>query len=343
MASSEVSWQSAFWGIVPIALNSMAQPSGRVCGFHPSLRTYIRSSPIVCGCDAVIMIIRFITYNYHGLSPPSAAKKVLTERNKDLETPQTEGIQSLEKLPFLRWFFFVFGVLPQVIKLLACSGIPWTQISACLYLASFLVTEALKAIAKFAEEEGPDDFENERLEKWENLLSICEKCFGALAVLLQMSVLALVDLARIPIDPDPLRRWRFRTLRFSAHLLTLFIYFPLVFWPTSSARFLTHQTRNLLILMLLVVTLLTLLHGFNLRFSLMYFMCSFILSMFSWVLFHFSATRTHILLCKQETKEPRNVVVFDFFCKILLFSGFWYVWCYNPAGTFKPKWAENLG
>ena len=326
--------------MVPIALNTMAQPAGRICGFfHPSLRTYIRSSPIVCGCDAVIMIIRFTSYIWVGVPPTLAAKRVRKLREEEVERTQVEGIQSIEQSPFLRWFFVVFGVLPQVIKLFACSGIPWTQTSACLYLASFVVTEGFQKMAEFAKEE-PDNFGHNRLE---DLLSRFEKLFGALAILLQMGVLALVDLARISTDPDPLRRWRFRTIRFSAHLLTLFIYFPLVFWPTSSARFLAHQTRNLLILMLLVVTLLTLLHGFNLRFSLMYFMCSFILSMFSWVLFHFSATRTHILLCKPGTKEYRNVVVFDFFCKILLFSSFWYVWCYNPAGTFKPKWAENLG
>jgi hypothetical protein len=58
----------------------MMQPSGRVCGFDPSLQTYLHSSPIVCAFDAVTIIIRFVAYSCLGLSGPVAAKKVITAR-----------------------------------------------------------------------------------------------------------------------------------------------------------------------------------------------------------------------------------------------------------------------
>ena len=46
--SSPVTWHVAFWALLALALNSMAQPAGRICG-HPSrYRIYLASSPIIC-------------------------------------------------------------------------------------------------------------------------------------------------------------------------------------------------------------------------------------------------------------------------------------------------------
>jgi hypothetical protein len=42
---SPVTWQTAFWTLIPLAINVMAQPSGRVCGAPSRYRTYLRSSP----------------------------------------------------------------------------------------------------------------------------------------------------------------------------------------------------------------------------------------------------------------------------------------------------------
>jgi hypothetical protein len=129
MEPREVSWQNAFWSLPPLAINTMMQPSGRVCGFDSSLRTYLRSSPIVCVFDAVFIIIRFITYSFFGLSARAAAKKVIDARGREDggredgggeegsgeeggredrggEDAKPGGFRSLERKLFLRYLVF---------------------------------------------------------------------------------------------------------------------------------------------------------------------------------------------------------------------------------------------
>lgn len=184
------------------------QPSGRVCGFDPSLRTYLCSSPIVCAFDAVTIIIRLVAYSCLGLSGPVAAKKVITARRSGDEDTGLGELRSLEQVPFLRCVWFV-GVLSQATKLMACSGLPWTQVWGCFYLASFIVVEVVNTLAVFAVEE-LDSAGDDPLERW---IGLCEKVCGAVAMLLQLALLAWVDLAVIPPDPNLIRNWAFRLLR----------------------------------------------------------------------------------------------------------------------------------
>jgi hypothetical protein len=66
-------------------------------------------------------------------------------------------------------------------------------------------------------------------------------------------------------------------------------------------------------------------------------------------LYFVPATRRHVLLCGSGGGEGErgghygNVLAFDFFLRILCFGLFWYIWYYDPRGTWKPNWANNLG
>lgn len=336
--AQEISWPTAFWFLPPLTINSMMQPSGRVCGFDLSLRTYLRSSPIVCVFDAVTIILRFVVYCCLDLAPPVAAKRTIYMRRRNDDAMEFGGIRALEQLPFLRWVWFVIGVLPQVIKLMACSGLPWTQVWGWFYLAPFVVVEAMNALTRFAagEQDSPAD---DPREHW---IALAEKVCGAVAVLLQLALLAWIDLAVIPPDPNLVRMWAFRLFRLSAHFVVFLIYIPLMVLESDAST--PSPNRRLGVLVVSMLSMYVLLPGLaRFHFSQLYFMLSIIISFFVWLLYFFPAAKTHVLLCEPGSRGYRNVLAFDFFCRILCFSLFWSIVHYNPAGTSKSDWAVVLG
>ncbi|KAI9859670.1 MAG: hypothetical protein M1813_006601 [Trichoglossum hirsutum] len=141
-----MSWQSAFWLLVALALNSMMQPSGRVCGFPPAYRTPLRSSPIVCLVDATEVLFQLAYYILHGNWPWKAAQEVTRHRFQNFDR-DNDGLAKVEENKHVRLVLFVLGVLPQVVKLCAVTGIPWTKTWGSMYLASFVVTELVVVIA----------------------------------------------------------------------------------------------------------------------------------------------------------------------------------------------------
>jgi len=188
-----------------------------------------------------------------------------------------------------------------------------------------------------AQNTGEDDLSLERqMDRW----NLCERCWGALAILLQLMLLASVDLAARPPDTDLRRRWTFRCVRMSAHVFAILIYLPLrmVLGPRE---LLPHLFGYLILSFVLILLFAANTHDF--RFSQQYFLYSFMVSSFSWLLYFFNWTRINLLLCEDRRKGLLNVLGFDFFCRIFGFSLFWYAKIYNPTGTYKPPWADNLG
>lgn len=63
----------------------------------------------------------------------------------------TPGVfESLRRNTIFRIGLFLIGALLQVLKLYSCTGISWTQILCSIYLASFLLDEALLALTTLA-------------------------------------------------------------------------------------------------------------------------------------------------------------------------------------------------
>ncbi|CZR61872.1 uncharacterized protein PAC_11769 [Phialocephala subalpina] len=254
MASNEIFWYSAFGSLLPLAINTMMQPSGRICGFDPSLRTYLRASPIVCAFDSITIIIRFITYRRLGFPYAVAAKKVLNARVDGHEDIESGGIRSLEQVLFLRCACFIVGVLSQVIKLMASTGIQWTQVWACFYLSSFLALEGMNTLSEFAVEEVNTNPAKD--DPIEDRLFLFDRFCGGLAVLLQLALLAWVDLAVIPPDPNLMRKWTFRLLRFSAHFIVFLIHVPLMALQSDASTPTPNRRLGGLVMSMLVIYIL---------------------------------------------------------------------------------------
>jgi hypothetical protein len=200
-------------------------------------------------------------------------------------------------------------------------------------VASFIVVEAMDRLAKCAAEDGEEDTAVDR--SVENWLAFLENVCGAVAVLLQLALLAWVDLAAIPLDPILKRRWVFRCVRMSAHCIVFLIHLPFMLLRSPNRRF-----AGLVVSNMVLFVLLTCIQRFT--FSQRYIVVSITVSLFSWLLYFFRVTKKHVLLCEPGDRGHRNVLAFDFFCRILIFSFFWYAALYNPTETFKPKWTDNL-
>ncbi|KIM98753.1 hypothetical protein OIDMADRAFT_57100 [Oidiodendron maius Zn] len=395
-SSNEVSWQSAYYALIPIALNSMLQPRepiGTTCGVSASLRIYLRSSPIVCAMDAAFILIRFAFYMHRrGRSDVRTIKGIIVRAAKDIrdtrdlvdERPRTEEdvherprpgrLLSSEFNTYLLYFAIVLGVVTQLLKLTAYSGgsgaIQWTQVWAGFYFGSWFVVEVIFWLAKLEDDTDLNRAEIKALERW---IAPCETVFGTLAILVQLGILATVDMKPIAPDPNILSMWFFRGVRFAAHFAVFVVHIPFL---KISRKIDTkqavpgHYMGVLLIFILVPYIVLAWTQGQ--RFSALYFMISIMISYLSWMLYFFSWTKKWVLFCEPggsiapsnigdvenrsgvQIRVPRyeggsgkkvwqNVLAFDFFLRIVLLSAFWYVVHYDPTGTAKLQWANYLG
>ncbi|KAJ6031406.1 hypothetical protein N7540_002138 [Penicillium herquei] len=145
--TQEIEGPQIFFWMVCLAFNSIAQPSGSVLGLSSEYHTFLRSSPIICAFDTIIMVAPLLRGIY--ISPTiecirEEATQILFQRIVDYrDDPDVEAIKSLKSQASLRWFTFFLGVLPQLIKLFASRGVPMFQAFGAMYLFSWITFEAL--------------------------------------------------------------------------------------------------------------------------------------------------------------------------------------------------------
>lgn len=100
---------------------------------------------IICGFDALTQLVRPAAYLFTGSfhSLPMAAATAMHLRTQTLNCTGDEGFQALENLTTVRWFLLAFGALPQAAKLAGMGGVQWTKARVGLYIASFVIMEAM--------------------------------------------------------------------------------------------------------------------------------------------------------------------------------------------------------
>ena len=142
--SNQVSWQTAFWTLVPIAINSMCQPCGKILGQPSKYGFYLTSSPIICVANASELVLNLLWRSCSTRSVKTAASLTANEVFEDLKDPGRHGeLAQLQDIKLVRFLVFAFGAMPQVVKLYSLSGIPGTKICASLYLGSFVAIEVI--------------------------------------------------------------------------------------------------------------------------------------------------------------------------------------------------------
>ncbi|CAG8956401.1 hypothetical protein HYFRA_00003784 [Hymenoscyphus fraxineus] len=143
-APAPVLWYSLFWGILAIAVNTMSQPSGRVCDSPAVVGFMLRSSPIICTLDVLILVVRMAYYSISLKSARKAIQVVVIQRFA-LDDDNSGTFSDFRKNAIFRWFFFILTVV-QAIKIFAFEGVIWTKVWASMYIGSFLIIEMLVVI-----------------------------------------------------------------------------------------------------------------------------------------------------------------------------------------------------
>jgi hypothetical protein len=114
----------------------------------PIFNQVMKLSPIVCALDTLSLLLEL---SYRRICTTSTLRQAaaLTWR-----TRFSDGNRPMSKLPlWLHVIVFGLGALPQVLKLLACRGIHFSQAWAVLWTTSFITFE-LVAIAAATTENG---------------------------------------------------------------------------------------------------------------------------------------------------------------------------------------------
>ena len=142
-AGFQVSRATVFWALVPTVLNSMTQPAGNI---WPDLTSeenfFLRFSPLTCVVDSALLLIEGL---WSAMTLKNRAQAVAYIRSIRFpnDSPSDTALRSFQERFVFRAFLFLLGALPQVLKLLACKGIPWVKLLALTYIGSFCLLELL--------------------------------------------------------------------------------------------------------------------------------------------------------------------------------------------------------
>lgn len=370
---AELSWQSAFWALVPLCMSAMLQSPLRIRGIDPRIGVFLRCSSIVTGIHSLAVIFEFVMRAVQILRRKQrgslaavalAARNTLSAHRQPHESVSSNVEASGNDDTWTKLFLacgLAVGCLTQWIKLLGCRGIPSVQTWACCYASPFVVTTMLQTLAFFASDEqarGTEIVQGHQKWFWIDVIFLLP------GVLLQLTMLAVVDLDIIPPDPNFMRRWLYRGLRLCGHFAIVHIHVPfmiLEYQGQRKALLWLHQHSKAVVAVsfLLLNVLQATLHGLNMRYTHMYYMWSVIASSTAWVLYHVPVLRTSVLGCRNRIASAPNsvaggvvqgrsadlqhVLAFDFALRTVVLTVYWFMHHYDPTSTFKPGWVENLG
>jgi hypothetical protein len=355
--SGTVSWQSAFWALVAIALNSMCQPSGKVCRFPSADSFYLRSSPIVCAVDSLQTILKSICFLLLGHPPRDAVARIARERfpnAADDDGDREDRFGSWEKHNVKRWIVLGFGSITQIVKLYALRGIPWTQAWATMFFLSWIVTELLVIVARRGRAGVPSVGDHgatrpdQHRETWADVMD--SSIPGACAVFTQcvLSVVASIGGANPELTDNKLGG----AFRFTYHMLPAYILI-------SAAGALALS----LLFALILIGIARLFGGdmpFELGFGIPFFFV-FLVGLSSLMIKHltpedifsfvvlmllFNVGLPAWLIARKKLYESRGfqrATSMSFLLLNFLSTLIYYATRYSPEGTIKPAWTELLG
>lgn len=371
IVANQVSWQSAFWGLVPIALNSMTQPSGKVCDSPAGVGFLLRVSPFMCFFDALILLVRTVMYSFTKGSLPAAIEKIIVQRYTD----DDEDAGELRGTMYTRWIVFALSA-SQIVKLFGFQGVLMTQICAAMFLGSFIVVELLVVIPRSYVFPGKlkagDPVNGAGFDSLPYLTVTASTCF-ILFVIIQATV-SVFEAFGISLDtlqstgltilfcgsgafvPSGLYS---HFLRLKEHVSSKTIADnsrPSANETTSvKPRISLRALENILLLLILAVPT-------------AYYLLSYLLSpvrkghlpmnpttgnivapimICIWaalsLLWAHSAFKAVIASGRATTRRVENVLSWYFWSLHLVAAVLYYKYVYNPKGTVKPGWTEQLG
>lgn len=149
--NTTVHWQSAFWALVAIALNSCLQESGNICEIRAKFGLLVKSSPVFCVVDTLTVWAQIIFYLTR--VPPRDAIRIVAKSRQQYDPNTAEESTSCSRIVG-RSLLALLAIL-QALKLYALRGIPWTQAFGTMYLVSYLTNALLNVLGKSQTPEQP--------------------------------------------------------------------------------------------------------------------------------------------------------------------------------------------
>jgi len=143
-SSREASWQTVFGALAAITVNTCLQDSGRVCGTKKEFARLIRTSPIFCLADFLVISFQLLYYSF--TDGPKHAVQIVASSREHHSLQLARGTAT-PILHIVRGVLLVVAVL-QSIKLYAIKGIPWTQFFGACFLVHYVITAILGAFGK---------------------------------------------------------------------------------------------------------------------------------------------------------------------------------------------------
>ncbi len=394
-----------FWIIVALALNSMVQPYGRVLDFPSNHAMLLRSSPVICVVDCACIIFDVVSWwvamrgrwtlrqvaqmairrrfrevstdavrdaaaDYRSEGDMGEMEGMIRSRrasHSTVSTTSTTNLKALQEHPWIRLFLFVFGTLPQAVKLYGLHGTPWSKALGAMYLGPLLLLELVIMLA------GGTDTTSWSLQLT-NLTSITEKA-SPLSEHINMSSLAIAvqvhmwtwALGFVIPDMPYTESWIF-VLWFIGAMCGVLIYsFLLVFvlpvalliaigqclpsrlvasLPTSVGVILCGLGYITLTIVLCIIPPVLLAHSPE---TLVGFTTVTILvvmgAIFIWALNIFSPFLLQKLGLRRSTPFLSSApwLAIFIFCMNLGTAIIYYTHGWEPHGTVKPSWTEALG
>ena len=394
-ANQVVSWRSAYWALVGLALNTFVQSPGTVLAFPEQSGRSLRTSPIICIVDTILILFKYLAFRRLGMNHVDTARFIIRKRFSERELQDTAG------RPERTWFFktvILFGALSQAIKLLGMRGIIATQVIGMVYFVSYAAIEVLLLSI------GPDwsgnpmsvspDIEwfNERLRIWTERLQLMviqlQRMAWTWIVLALWSnevVEAAVGLGLSPSLRTRSQRTLHVTIFAGANLclglcVVFFLFCVLAFISSRCASIFSQDDRRngedielrhtqsnsfmkrRLPLKILLFNLTT--HGahtailntyFN-TWNIFYESIELAQLMIAWyvlllaMLLHFLVFLAVARICKDDVKRKflldgsiREWASLHFAASNIVIGMIYYACLYDPKGTRKPPWTENLG
>jgi hypothetical protein len=346
-----VSWQSAFWGLVPIAINSMSQPTGKVCDAPRAISPWMRVSPIICFLDMLSIICRLVYYSISKRSVQAASTIIMTQRYAYDHDDAESALADFRYDAPLRWASFLLSIA-QIAKLFAAQGLIWTKLWASMYLASFLVVELFVSLSRLwlpatwpptRWPAGPEDVPNPMGARSLPYISIAASTIFALFFAIQavasvfehygrhfnaldctgMVLLICGGPAFIPsslysytVRRDPAGVPRAGILLFAVVAVPSVYLFAFLQHDNSP---LTIKTTNILVPVMIVVWAIICL---------------------AWASSTFARADTG---APGSLRNLERALSRYFFCFNVVVAVMYYAFSYDPQGTYKPAWTEKLG
>ena len=128
-----LSWQNAFWSLTALALNAMAQVSTADGNDAEIAFSLWRSSPLICFVEIIVMIMWAVVGWYHG----NTLRDCLSLSRQCILSVKKRSFDANRPSNFMTLIFWVLVPLPQILKIIASTGIYWTKAWA---MAFFLVS-----------------------------------------------------------------------------------------------------------------------------------------------------------------------------------------------------------